>query len=227
LYPKAPTRFRRRAVLLQRGVGHHWVPFEVVTNLTSFISEDARKAFKGETTGPGAGVIKHRNDTVYVNGVRLTHPDYNKRVNVKLSEYITRLRTTGQLTGGKLNRDQALKFVEMIKRNGAGDQRIYDYNQGVIQRLRMTRLAQMLAASLVTEFASATTVMARSKNFKRAVAALKKGDIAEADNALLGDDRSLYQELLDENLRDPALNLRNWWPEARRRAMEGELRVDE
>jgi len=191
--------------------GHHWVPKAAVKEHGSRLTPAAKKVFlktvrnKNQTTDPHLF-------TEY-NGIH--HRVYNDRVKRLLKDYIKRLEDQKKLgRSGRLSRAQAEEFLRRIIRNGAGDSRVHQFNQGVLTHLKILGLVSVIAGALVTDFAKAADTAASSHNYRKAVKHLQQGELDRATRRLIGDGDSLYIELVDEGLAKPALLLRKWWPEA-------------
>jgi hypothetical protein len=197
------------------GVGHHYVPGQAQRNLIEYLSAGAQKIFEQGITG-NPNNLDHGNRRYGP----LKHSEYNEIVERLTREYIEELRRKKLLVDGKMTGAQAQAWLERIKANGAGNTKALEFNRAVLQSLKLASLAGILASSMLNDARGTLTAMKETPYFKRAHEALLRGDLATAHKNLVGEDHSLYQELVDRGFPNAALRFRDEWLKAERRAAD-------
>ncbi|HEX3657919.1 MAG TPA: hypothetical protein VHV55_19175 [Pirellulales bacterium] len=159
--------------------GHHYIPQSFRRAIAKLLSAEAERVFKKQIT---------TNPYSEWHGNSREHMEYNDRVAILVRNHISGLARAEKLVGGKLTRDQAEYIVARIKKDGFGDRKVYEFNQNVLQSLRLLALGSIVARGL-GEFKKIDK-LDRSVEVKRyynaAAEALTKGDWRAADRAVRG-----------------------------------------
>ncbi|MGD9721838.1 MAG: hypothetical protein AB7O59_11040 [Pirellulales bacterium] len=201
------------------GVGHHWAPKAVVFDpeIRPLLSDEAVEYAMGSYSGPTDP--SHNYGTF--GGVR--HPDYNAAVKTELKKYM-KLHKIKKMTVEQMQdfidlinsgrgangtpHPQIAAFNNAIKRMVPKDIKVPKKVEDILaagrKYMKHPRFRVFVAAAVISGVLSEailkTTQLAdlagKSGHYRRAIKALEDGDLDRAKRLLIGDDDSLYMEIL-------------------------------
>jgi hypothetical protein len=206
-------------VSTRSGVGHHWAPFSVVFDdeIRRLLADEAVEYAMGAYSGPTSP--SHRNASYG----GLTHTQYNDLVKKELKKFIKQ-RKIKKMTANQMQ--EFVQLINSGRNaSGKPDPRIAAFNKAIRKALpkgtkapstmdeilaagrkymKSSRFRLLAAGAVVAGVLSEVVnqqvkvldVASTSGHYKRAMLALQDGDLARAHALLLGDQDSLYMEIL-------------------------------
>ncbi|MGQ0636860.1 MAG: hypothetical protein ACT4QC_19810 [Planctomycetaceae bacterium] len=229
-----PTAEARARLPLPKGKGHHWTTLAALQqpDVRPFLSRDAKLYALGSLSGPT--VPPHGNQTI--NGV--PHTDYTEALKEELPKFIKlkKVSESNKMTAEQM--EELVGLIKDGKgAYGQELPKIADFNRGVRERVipgfrqpktmeevlalgrkiakqRAFRLMIAGAAvsfgvgELVAQEIGMLNVAANSNNYRKAIAALDRGDLNMAQKHLTDDPDSLYIEIAERVSATAALNFK-------------------
>ena len=229
--------------VLEKGVGHHWLP------VTVFMQPGFGRRLTTEAKQYAAGAYTTPLDPQHCNKTYggISHPKYNELVATEfknfmagksnkvtaaeMKEFIDNIKqgkgADGKIVPGIKSFNDAIKSDIKDPPKPSKIKEIIESGKKYMQtnRFRLLAMAAVLAGALadvVVSHAQILSCTANSQNYRDALEALEQGDLNRARDKLIGENHSVYVDILGEAGAHPALNFRKAIEKAFERANDAE-----